>query len=243
MADENAAAAPAPRRRSPLTWLVVVGLGILVLYLLADKNSREWWLVPEEGKLTVKKGIFFPTGKTAFKSDDPELTRTYAPVLPPQGTPLPAERSFDDRAALDQAFFELLAAWAKADIHSEQLDRMQRAREYLERAARLSGVSPAEREELKVMQGETAFSEATWHLGQGSESLRHALDQLRLASEARGPVAAEALSLLRALEPVIAGANQSMLEASRFNAERYRSAPPAGEAAAPPAPAPDGGAP
>jgi len=237
---ENAAAAP-PRRRSPITWLVVVGLGILVLWLLADRNSREWWLVPEDGKVVVKKGILFPTGKTSFKSDDPEMSRTYAPVVPPSGATLPAERSFDDRAALDQALFEQLARWAKDDIRSEQLERMQRARDYLQRAARLAGISPAEREELKVMQGETAFHEATWHLEQGSESLRHALDQLRLASEARGPVSAEALSLLRALEPIIAGANQSMLEASRFNAERYRSA--AAAAAPPPPPAPDGGAP
>ncbi|HVP69433.1 MAG TPA: hypothetical protein VMT17_19445 [Anaeromyxobacteraceae bacterium] len=242
MAEEREQAV-AHRRRSPLTWLVVAGLGILVLWLLADRNSREWWLVPEDGRVVVKKGVLLPTGKATFKSDDPELSRTYAPVTPPSGATLPQERSFEDRAALDQALFELLARWAKEDIRSEQLERMQRARDYLARAARLAGVSAAQREELRVMQGETAFHEATWHLEQGAESLRHALDQLRLASEARGPVAAEALALLKALEPVIAGANQSMLEASRFSSERYRSgvapgAPPPAEA-----PAPDGGPP
>jgi hypothetical protein len=194
--------------------------------------------------VVVKKGLLFPVGKASFKSDDPELSRTYAPVAAPGADSLPAERSFEDRAELDQALFELLAGWAKDDIRSEQEERMQRARDYLARAARLAGISAKQRDELKGMQGETAFHEATWHLEQGAESLRHALDQLRLASEARGTVAAEALSLLRALEPVIAGANQSMLEASRFSAERYRPA----QAASAPAPAaaaplPDGGAP
>ncbi len=239
---ENAAARAAPRHRSPLTWLVVVGLGVLVVWLLADRNSREWWLVPEEGKVIVKKGILFPTGKSTFKTDDPELSRTYAPVTAPAGAVLPPERSFEDRAALDQALFELLARWAKEDIRAEQLQRMQRARDYLQRAARLAGISAAQHEDLRVMQAETAFHEAAWHLEQGAESLRHALDQLRLASEARGPVAAEAQSLLHSLEPIMAGANQSMLEATRFNAERYRAA------AAAPTPAtsaepPDGGSP
>jgi len=244
MAEERASSAPARRRRSPLTWLVVVGLGILVLWLLADRNSREWWLVPEDGRVVVKKGIFLPTGKATFKSDDPELSRTYAPVTPPSGAALPPERPFEDRAALDQALFELLARWAKDDIRSEQLERMQRAREYLARAARLAGISATQREELRVMQGETGFHEATWHLEQGAESLRHALDQLRLASEARGAVAAEALSLIKTLEPVIAGANQAMLEASRFSSERYRpGAPPGAAAPAEAPPAPDGGAP
>jgi len=248
MAEEKERAVRASKGRSPVTWLAVVALGVLVLWLLADRNSREWWLVPEDGRLVVKKGILFPVGKTTFKSEDPELSRTYAPVAAPSAEGLPgAERSFDDRAELDQALFELLAGWAKDDIRSEQVERMQRARDYLARAARLAGISQKQRDELKGMQGETAFHEATSHLEQGAESLRHALDQLRIASEARGQVAAEALSLVKALEPIIAGANQAMLEASRFSAERYRSAASGAQAASAPAagaapPSPDGGA-
>src|SRR5512137_2107033 len=207
MAEETRDTRPPPRRRSPLTVLVVLALGILVVWLLAERNARQWWLVPEDGKVAVKKGILFVVGKTAFKSGDPELSRTYAPV--------PAERSFDDRAALDQDLFELLAGWAREDIRSEQLARMDRARGYLHRAARLAGLTATQREQLKVLQGETAFQEASGFLQEAAEALRRASDGMKAAAEGRGAVAAEAASLVRSLEPLVLGANAAMLEASR----------------------------
>jgi hypothetical protein len=225
----------APRRRSVLPLLLAVGLAVVVAWLLAERNARQWWLVPEDGKVVVKKGVFFVTGKAAFQSADPEIARTYAPLTPPQGASLPAESAYDDRAELDQALFDLLARWARDDIQSQQMERMERARAALGRASRLPGLSPAQREQLRVMQAETAFQEAVEHLTQGANALRRALEGLKLAAEARGPVAAEAAALEKALEPVAASTGQLMLEASRFAAERYRSAP-----AAPGAPAPSG---
>jgi hypothetical protein len=233
MAEEARDTRPPPRRRSPLTVLVVLALGILVLWLLAERNARQWWLVPEGGKVTVKKGILFVVGKTAFKSSDPELSRTYAPIAPPEGSPLPAERSFDDRAALDQELFELLAGWAREDIRSEQVARMDRARGYLQRAARLAGLTATQREQLKVLQGETAFQEASGYLQEAAEALRKASDAMKAAAEGRGPVAAEAASIVRTLEPLVLGANAAMLEASRFSSERYRSPAPVNPATLP----------
>jgi hypothetical protein len=233
MAEESTQQRPPSRRRSPLTVLVVLALGILVLWLLAERNARQWWLVPEDGRITVKKGILFVVGKTAFKSADPELSRTYAPITPPEGSPVPAERSFDDRAALDQELFELLAGWAREDIRSEQLVRMDRARGYLQRAARLAGLTATQREKLKVLQGETAFQEASGFLQEAAEALRKASDGMKAAAEGRGPVAAEAASILRALEPLVLGANAAMLEATRFSSERYRAPPPVNPATVP----------
>ena len=232
MSDET----PRPAKsRSPLLLLLAVGLAVAVAWLLAERNARQWWLVPEEGRVVVKRGVFFPVGKATFKSDDPEMSRTYAPLAPPPGAATPVESAYDDRAGLDQALFEWLARWAREDIQSEQMARMERARGYLGRASRLAGLSPAQREQLRILQAETAFQEAVGHLQEGAEALRRALEGLRLAAEAQGPVAAEAAALGKALDPVSASTGQLMLEASRFAAERYRPAP-AGAAAAASAP-------
>lgn len=229
---------PAPRRRAVLPLLLAVGLGVAVAWLLAERNARQWWIVPEGGKVVVKKGIFFPTGKAAFVSADPEASRTYAPLTTPQGTAVPVETSFEDRAGLDQALFDLLAGWARDDIHSQQLERMERARGHLARASRLAGLSPAQREQLRILQAETAFQEAVVHLQEGAIALRRALEGLKLAAEASGPVAAEAAALERSLEPVAGATGQLMLEASRFATEQYRPAPPAPGAPAPTGPPP-----
>ena len=226
---------PAPRRSPVLPLLLAVGLGVAVAWLLAERNARLWWIVPEDGKVVVKKGVFFPTGKAAFTSADPETARTYAPLAPPQGSAALVETSYDDRAELDQALFELLARWARDDIQSQQMERMERARGHLARASRLAGLSPAQREQLRVLQAETAFQEAAGHLQEGANALRRALEGLKVAAEARGPVAAEAAALEKSLEPVAGATGQLMLEASRFAAERYRPATPA-----PGAPAPTG---
>jgi hypothetical protein len=217
----------APRRRAVLPLLLAVGLGVAVAWLLAERNARQWWIVQEDGKVVVKKGIFFVAGKSPVRSADPETARTYAPIPAPQAGGAPVESAYEDRAELDQALFELLARWARADIQSQQMERMERARSYLGRASRLAGLSPAQREQLRVLQAETAFQEAVEHLTQGAGSLRRALEGLRLAAEARGPVAAEAAALEKSLEPLAATTGQLMLEASRFAAERYRPAPPA----------------
>jgi hypothetical protein len=227
---------PAPRRRSVLPLLLAVGLGVAVAWLLAERNARQWWLVPEGGKLVVKKGVFFPAGKAAFVSADPEVARTYAPLVPPQGTAALAESSYDDRAELDQALFDLLAGWARDDIQSQQMERMERARGHLARASRLAGISPAQREVLRVLQAETAFQEAVGHLQEGANALRRALEGLKLAAESRGPVAVEAAALGKSLEPLAGATGQLMLEASRFATERYRPAPAATGAPAPTGP-------
>jgi len=239
MAESSAKSpAKAPRRRSPLLGLAVVALLAAVAWLVSERNARQWWLVPEDGRVVVKKGLPFVTGKAVFRSADPELSQTYAPLSPPAGAPPPAEQAFDDRGALDQALFALLARWARDGIQSEQPERIQQARGWMQRAARLAGISAAQREELRSLQGDTAFTQAAWDLEQGAESLRRAAEQLRMASEGRGAVAAQAMSLARSLDAVVQGANQLALEAGRFASERH-----ARGGSAPPAAGADGSAP
>ena len=44
---------PAPRRRAILPLLLAAGLGVAVAWLLAERNARQWWIVPEGGKVVV----------------------------------------------------------------------------------------------------------------------------------------------------------------------------------------------
>ena len=138
--EERRWAKPASGRSTVLTLTIVLLLG-LVGWLLAERNARQWSLVYEEGTLSVKKGILFPVGRQAFKTDDPLLAQAYAPLKPPPGVKLDDERSFEDRAGLDQALYELLAKWARDDLATEKPDMVERALSWLARADKLAGLS------------------------------------------------------------------------------------------------------
>lgn len=241
------ATAPTPRgspARHLLAWVLALGLGALAFWLASERNARRWLLAPEAGQLIVKKGLLFPAGTTRFKTDDPALAQTYAPIGPPAGAPLPPEQAFDDRAGLDQALYEMLSRWARDDIASEQPERLERGLAFVARAERLPGVSSAQREDLRGLRGESGYYEALWLLERGVEDLRLARDKLKLAADASTRRAPEAAVLLRTVESLM----ERAVEASRAAAAR----PSRGEPSPAPAPpsragapgpgAPDGGA-
>ena len=221
----------APRHRSAggrlLAWAVILGLAALVFWLASERNARQWFLVPEDGELVVKKGMPFPAGRARFKTDDPQLAQTYAPVKPPAGAPAPGEQAFDDRAALDQALYDLLSRWARDDIETEKPELVARGLAWVARAERLAGVSAAQREDLRALRGESGFYEAMWLLERGAEDLRLAREKLRLASDSPTRHAAEAFVLLRRLDPLVEEAFRTRASAPR----------PGEKPAAPPAPA------
>ncbi len=235
----QAGTAAPPSRGSPakhlLAWVLALGLGALAFWLASERNARQWILAPEAGELVVKKGLLFPAGSTRFKTDDPALAQTYAPLKPPAGAPLPAEKAFDDRAALDQALYETLSRWARDDVASEQPERLERGLAFVARAERLPGISSAQREDLRGLRGESGYYEALWLLERGVEDLRLARDKLKLAAEASTRRAPEAAVLLRTVESLM----ERALEASRTAAAR----PPWGEPSPPPGPPARGGAP
>src|SRR5512138_2304024 len=120
--------------KSAIAWLAILGLLALVVWLVAERNSRTWHLVPDEGRLVVMRGMMLPAGRTSFQTNDPALAQAYAPLVAPPGKPLPAERSFEERSLLDQALYDLLAGWAKEEIASGDPARLERGLGYLARA-------------------------------------------------------------------------------------------------------------
>ena len=99
------------------------------------------------------KGYLLPAGRQTFKTSDPALAQAYAPIVLPPGKAPPAEQSFDERGALDQALYDLLAGWARDDIGSGDPGRLERGLGYVERAERLGGVSQVQRQDLAALRG------------------------------------------------------------------------------------------
>jgi hypothetical protein len=232
--EERRWAKPATGRSTFLGLAVALLLG-LVGWLLSERNARQFFLVFEDGTLSVKKGLLLPMGKSAFKTDDPGLAAAYAPMKPPPSTKLDEERAFDDRASLDQGLYELLARWARDDLATERPEGVERAMGWLGRADRLSGLSAAQRDDLHALRAESGWFEARQLLEKAADALRQARERLRLTAGAASPHAGDANEALRRVEPVV----DEVYRASRLlapgGALRAEQAPPlaAGTAPAP----------
>lgn len=224
--------------RAAVAWVLVLLLLGLVLWLASERNARTWYLVPDEGRLVVMRGVMLPVGRHAFEASDPALAQAYAPVVPPPGKTLPPEQSFDERSLLDQKLFELLAGWAREEIASADPVRLDRALGYLGRAEKLPGLSPAQRDELDGLRAESGFHEARRLVVKAAGELRDAADKLRRAAASRSARAPEANALLRDVEPALDAA----LAAERAAGVREKPTP-AEAPAAPQAPAEGGAAP
>lgn len=231
--------------RAALLWLAVLLLLALVLWLASERNARTWYLVPDEGRLVVMRGVMLPVGRHAFEAPEPALAQAYAPVVPPPGRPLPPERSFEERSLLDQAIFDLLSGWARDEIASADPVRLDRALGYLARAEKLPGLSPAQRDELDGLRAESGFHEARRLVARAAAELRDAADKLRRAAASRSARAPEANALLRDVEPALdaalgaeraAGVREKPTPAENPQDAAQQPAP----AAAPPPPADSG---
>lgn len=189
--------------KSAMVAIAILALVGVVLWLLAERNARQWSLVYDDGWLTVKKGILFPVGRQAFKTDDPALAQAYAPLKPPPGAKLDEERTFDDRAGLDQALYELLARWTRDDIATEKPELVERALQWLGRADRLAGLSQAQREDLRALRAEAGFFEGRQLLEKSADALREARERLRLTAASPSPHARAAEETVRRLDPLV----------------------------------------
>jgi hypothetical protein len=193
---------PASGKSTFLTLAVVLLLG-LVGWLLSERNARQWFLVFEDGTLSVKKGVLFPAGKAAFKTDDPALAAAYAPLKPPPGAKVDEERAFDERSALDQGLYDVLARWARDDLAGGKPEGIERALGWLARADKLAGLSAAQRDDLRALRAESGWFEARQLLDKSADALRQARERLRLTAGSSSPHAGDANEALRRMEPVV----------------------------------------
>lgn len=214
---------------SLLSVLVILALAAAVVWLLAERNRRTWFLVPDEGRLVVMHGTLLPFGRETYTPDDAALAQAYAPVVPPPGATLPPEQSFDERALLDQALYGVLAGWAKADVDSGVKERLARGLDYLARAERLAGLTAQQQQELAMLHAESGFFEAQGLLERAAQDLRSATERLRAASGSRSAHAADARLLLKDLEPAVDG----ILSALRQGPRRVPPGQPPGAAPTP----------
>ncbi|HET9599460.1 MAG TPA: hypothetical protein VFP65_28050 [Anaeromyxobacteraceae bacterium] len=193
---------PASGKSTFLTLAVVLLLG-LVGWLLAERNARLYFLVFEDGTLSVKRGVLFPVGKAAFKTDDPALAAAYAPLKPPPGAKVEEERGFEDRSSLDQGLYDLLARWARDDLASGKPEGTERALGWLARADKLAGISAVQRDDLRSLRAESGWFEARQLLERAADALRQARERLRLTAGSSSPHAGDANEALRRMEPVV----------------------------------------
>lgn len=211
MADETTVS---PRSgggfKGVLAWLVILGLLGVVGWLASDRNARLWHLVPDQGRLVVMRGLPLPVGRQAFEPVDPTLAAAYAPIVPPPGKPLPAERTFEERALLDQAIFDVVRGWAAEEVSSGAPPRLERAIAYLTRAEKLPGLSSTQREELADLRAESGYHEGKRLLQKAVEGLREAAERLRRTAGSRSPHASDAAALLREVEAAAEAAGAAL---------------------------------
>lgn len=237
--------------RTFLLAVAVLALLALVVYLLSERNARTYSLVLEDGQLAVKKGITAPMGRQAFKTADPAQAQAYAPLRPPPGFRLDEERTFDDRAELDQALYDYLAKWARDDLGSEKPELVERALTWIARAEKLPGISGAQREDLRALRAESGYFEARQLIDRAADALRQARERLRVTAASSSRHAGEASEALHRLDPAVDevyGAGRLLAPGAAPRAPEAPAPAPQGPAAAPvapppspPRPAPDAG--
>jgi hypothetical protein len=213
--------------RSAIAWIAILGLVVLVAWLASERNARTWYLVPADGRLVVMRGYLLPVGRGAFETSDPATVAAYAPIVPPPGKALPAERAFDERGLVDQAIYDLVSAWAREEISSGDPARLERGLGYLARAEKLPGLSPSQREDLASLRAESGYQEALRLLARALDELREAGDRLRRTAGSRSGHAGDAARLLREIEPAAEAAASAVRRAEAARPSEH----PAPEAA------------
>lgn len=184
-----------------LLGLVVLALAASTLYLLAERNSRFYFLSQEGNSLVVSRGAWLPSGKRPYLPDDPRSAQIYAPITLPADVEPIAEQRFSERQDLDRALFELLADLATPRIRSDRMETLQQGFGLVERAGLLPGISADQAARLRTLQAELSYFEGRAHLQEAVILLRQAREKLELATEASSERAEEAAILLRRLAP------------------------------------------
>jgi hypothetical protein len=229
--------------RTLLAWVAILGLLGLVVWLVSERNARTWYLVPDEGRLVVMRGMKLPVGRQPFRTDDPALAQVYEPIVVPPGAAVPPEQAFDERSALDQALYDLVSKWARDDIASGDPARLERGLRLVDRVERLPGLSGTQERDLQELRAESAYHEAKRLLERASAELKESADKLRAAAMSRSPHADDARLLLREVEPAVDAAVAALRGVRDRPTPPPRGAPAAGDGASAGSAAPAGSPP
>ncbi len=159
-------APPRPRRKKGggakllFISLVVLALAGIIVYLLSLLNSKTFFLVPEDGELVVKKGIFFPVGSELYQPPEPGLAALYAPIDLPDELKHAGPMEFDDLPSLNREFGKYLIGLATTLVFSDDEGQYKKGRAYLERVRKLHGLDPAQVDRVKSLRADVDYIEA-----------------------------------------------------------------------------------
>ncbi len=171
-----------------------------VLYLLAERNSRRYFLVVEENHLIVQRGIFFPVGERRYSPEDPDFQAAYRPIPIPAGEEPEPRFAFDERAELDRVLVGKLLEWSRDRIDIDQLERIEEGIYYLRRAEKLPTTTAAQRQEMDMLRGEVAYHEGRRFIESALRSLDTARERLTQARDSPAGWGRESRLLLQAIQ-------------------------------------------
>ncbi len=217
---------------------LVLALAGAVLYLVSYLNSKTFSLEVRDGNIMVLKGRMLPFGADPYRSSDPALIDTYAPIPlegPPPATLL--EERYGDRDALDRALFAYLQQVAQPRVKSDDVPTLEKGLYYLRRAEKLSALTEDQRAALKSMQAEVSFYQARTHLEDARKLLLESLAQLKLAAESQSRHARAAHQMISAIEPPAKELEEALRKAVHTLSAPAATEPANGAAPAPPSPA------
>lgn len=190
--------------------LVVFGLTACILFLLAERNRRFYFLSSIDGKVVVERGAWLPYGKEPFEPEEDSLAEAYAPISIPEGVGGFASQRFEERPDLDRALFDVLAGWAEPRVRAGDGLEMKEGLVLVNRAALLPGIRPDQRGRLRGLQAELAWYEGKQRLDDAGKLILEARRQLELATEASPGRAREAVAILDDLIPAADRLNRAL---------------------------------
>jgi hypothetical protein len=212
---------------------LILGLLGLVVFLLSERNHRQYFLSEENGVLLVERGFFLPYGHGPFRPRDAQLARAYAPVALPPSVALAGEESFEDRGDLDHRMGELLLAAAASRLEAKDARHLAEGMALLDQLDLLQQLSSDQRRESRRLRAQVSFFEAQDLISRALAALDQASAMLQLGAVGAGPNAKDSADLLDRLQAPIS---------QLFRAARAGNVMPSDRSDLPPPPSPDAGA-
>lgn len=163
--------------RAPLSIAGAIIAAILIgAYLyFSDQNSDRWELRCTHGEALARRGLYFPWGTRGIADD------AHGPLLLPEGVSC-ATVQLESLAELDRTLGALLLESAENRLQHGGDEALTQARQSVERARRLQGLTDEQRSRAEALLADMAYHEAREILRQVERSLIKARRKLERAS-------------------------------------------------------------